>query len=132
MSCSGLYAVVWYLGDEQEDNEFKKGKSGQKLDRMTSAYHRYLNNYAENLVFNSSSEDLSECLSENICSLFTFFFVSASPKDFPPLHLVEIYFVPASYDQIERDRKLTLEAQLGLIGGTMGLLTGFSILRLIG
>ena len=70
ISCSGLYAVVWYLGDEQND---KEGKSGQKLAQMTSAYHRYLNNYAENIVFNSSSEDLSECLSENICSLFLLF-----------------------------------------------------------
>ena len=54
--------------------------------------------------------------------------VSGSSKRFPPLHLVQIYFLPATYDQIERDKKLTLEAQLGLIGGTMGLLTGFSIL----
>ena len=43
------------------------------------------------------------------------------------MHLVQFYFVPATYDEIERDRKLTLEAQLGLIGGTMGLFTGFSI-----
>ena len=42
--------------------------------------------------------------------------------------MVQFYFVPATYDEIERDKKLTLEAQLGLIGGTMGLLTGFSIL----
>ena len=44
------------------------------------------------------------------------------------MHLVQFFFVPATYDEIERDKKLTLEAQLGLIGGTMGLLTGFSIL----
>ena len=44
------------------------------------------------------------------------------------MHVVQFYFVPATYDEIERDKKLTLEAQLGLIGGTMGLLTGFSIL----
>ena len=44
------------------------------------------------------------------------------------MHFVQIYFVPASYDEIERDIKLTLEGQLGLIGGTMGLLTGCSIL----
>ena len=47
------------------------------------------------------------------------------------MHLVQFYFVPATYDEIERDRKLTLEAQLGLIGGTMGLFTGFSILSAI-
>ena len=42
--------------------------------------------------------------------------------------MVQIYFDTATYDEIERDVKVTLEAQLGLIGGTMGLLTGFSIL----
>ena len=45
-----------------------------------------------------------------------------------PLKLVQIYFDTATYDEIGRDVKVTLEAQLGLIGGTMGLLTGFSIL----
>ena len=66
-----------------------------------------------------------------------------------PLEAVYIYFDTATYDEIERDEKVTfrfrvcssvnwhddefylkvtMEAQLGLIGGTMGLLTGFSIL----
>ena len=44
------------------------------------------------------------------------------------LKLVQIFFDTATYDEIEKDVKVTLEAQLGLIGGTMGLLTGFSIL----
>ena len=29
---------------------------------------------------------------------------------------------------MEQDKKMSLEGQLGMIGGTMGLLTGFSIL----
>ena len=68
-----------------------------------------------------------------------------------PLEAFYIYFDTATYDEIERDEKVmetfftflleisthcsvgndfkvTMEAQLGLIGGTMGLLTGFSIL----
>ena len=62
------------------------------------------------------------------------------------LEVVQIYFNTATYDEIERDVKVilcittrishwntlgaqvTLESALGLIGGTMGLLTGFSIL----
>ena len=51
--------------------------------------------------------------------------------EYTPLHLVQIYFDTATYDQIERDVKVTLESQLGLIGGTMGLLTGFSILSAV-
>ena len=48
--------------------------------------------------------------------------------DYAPLQLVQIFFDTATYDEIERDMKVTLEAQIGLISGTMGLLTGFSIL----
>ena len=51
-------------------------------------------------------------------------------EELPPstLQLVEIYFDTATFDDIERDKKIKTEAQLSLIGGTMGLLTGFSIL----
>ena len=43
--------------------------------------------------------------------------------------MVEIYFDTTTFDEIEKDVKVTIEAQLGLIGGTLGLLTGFSIIR---
>ena len=42
--------------------------------------------------------------------------------------MVEIFFGTATFDDIERDKKIKAEAQLSLIGGTMGLLTGFSII----
>ena len=40
----------------------------------------------------------------------------------PPstLQLVQIYFDTATFDDIERDKKIKTEAQLSLIGGTMG------------
>ena len=44
------------------------------------------------------------------------------------LQLVQIYFDTATFDDIERDKKIKTEAQLSLIGGTMGLLSGFSII----
>ena len=44
------------------------------------------------------------------------------------LQLVQIYFDTATFDDIERDKKIKYEAQLSLIGGTMGLLSGFSII----
>ena len=51
-----------------------------------------------------------------------------STIEYAPLQLVQIYFDTATYDKIEQDVKMTLTAQIGLIAGTMGLLTGFSIL----
>ena len=44
------------------------------------------------------------------------------------IRVVQIYFDTATFDDIERDKKIKIEAQLSLIGGTMGLLTGFSII----
>ena len=44
------------------------------------------------------------------------------------MKLVQIYFDTATFDEIERDEKVKFTAALSLIGGTMGLLTGFSII----
>ena len=85
--------------------------------------------------------------------------LSVAPVEHIPLEVVYIFFDTATYNEIERDVKVTkdtvpafrfvhcsalearqklqsynvfmqvtTEAQLGLIGGTMGLLTGFSLL----
>ena len=55
-------------------------------------------------------------------------FADTSTKYESPLYVVHISFATDTYDEVELDVKVTMEAQLGLIGGTLGLLTGFSIL----
>ena len=74
--------------------------------------------------------------------------ISASVIEHSQLEEVYIFFDAATYDEVERDvkvnsclsfefysisifSKVTMEAQLGLVGGTMGLLTGFSILSAV-
>ena len=44
------------------------------------------------------------------------------------LKLVQIFFDTASFDEIERDKEIKLTNQISLVGGTMGLFTGFSII----
>ena len=46
----------------------------------------------------------------------------------PDLKYVRIYFDTATFDQIEKDRAAKFVDMLSAIGGTMGLLTGFSII----
>ena len=53
--------------------------------------------------------------------------ILVTPND-SEMYFIEIFFDISTYDKVEQDKKMTLEALLGLIGGTMGLLTGFSIL----
>ena len=44
------------------------------------------------------------------------------------LQFVRIYFGPAMFDRITRDKRVKFGDMLGAVGGTMGLLTGFSII----
>ena len=44
------------------------------------------------------------------------------------LQVVHIFFDSPTFDKVQKDAKVTLVGALGLIGGTMGLFTGFSIL----
>ena len=77
--------------------------------------------------------------------VFDFPFAAQTTAKNAPLEAVYIYFGTETYDEYERDVKVsnwklqfsmfnlftlqvTTEAALGLVGGTMGLLTGFSIL----
>ena len=44
------------------------------------------------------------------------------------MRVVQVFFASATYDKVKHDVKVSVEAALGLIGGTMGLFTGFSVL----
>ena len=44
------------------------------------------------------------------------------------LNWVRIYFDTPTFDRITKDEKANFETKLSVIGGTMGLLTGFSLI----
>ena len=44
------------------------------------------------------------------------------------LQVVRIYFSTPTFDRITKDEKANFEEKLSVIGGTMGLLTGFSLI----
>ena len=47
------------------------------------------------------------------------------------LRFVRIYFDTPTFDRIIKDRSAKFEDMLSAIGGTMGLLTGFSIISAV-
>ena len=46
----------------------------------------------------------------------------------PDLQFVRIHFGTPTFDRITKDKKTKFVDQLSAVGGTMGLLTGFSII----
>ena len=56
------------------------------------------------------------------------FFVSEYELERPNLKYVKIQFNAPVFDKVTKDRAAKFVDQLSAIGGTMGLLTGFSII----
>ena len=48
----------------------------------------------------------------------------AYEQPYEPPQLIQIYFDTATFDEISRDVQNTMETQISVIGGTMGLFTG--------
>ena len=58
----------------------------------------------------------------------TYFYMKPEPNIKPGLRSIRIFFDTSTFDRIEKDRAAKFEDMLSAIGGTMGLLTGFSII----
>ena len=93
------------------------------MNTVQKSYKTYKKSFAKSIEFFRDSDT-----EVDFSRLDHFIYDNAYVKDYPNLIFVNIFFDTATYDRIERDVKITMEAALGLIGGTMGLLTGFSIL----
>ena len=115
--------------DERIREIFKKvhvqheSKDDKIFNIIQKSYNSYKKSFAKDIEFYQDWDK------EVDISLWDYvIYDNAYVKEYPDLIFVEIFFDTATYDEIERDVKITMEAALGLIGGTMGLLTGFSIL----
>ena len=95
------------------------GEKKRELHSIIDKYMSYKKSFVRNMRYDPKSYEPGT---------YTLSLPNALELEYPTLEVIEIYFGAATYDQIEKDVKVTLEAALGLIGGTMGLLTGFSIL----
>ena len=83
--------------------------------------------YKKWFKFNAGTKGIHNNLLNEVCSLhfMTIFF-----KDYEwenKLRYVRIYFDTPTFDRITKDRAAKFVDMLSAIGGTMGLLTGFSI-----
>ena len=104
VGCKGLYAEIDFVKSTSRE------QSNDSLATLIKEYEKY----------KRSQIDSFEIVYDDGFQIV--------PKPYQPLRVVQIYFDTATYDEIERDKKIKFEAQLSLIGGTMGHLTGFSII----
>ena len=79
-----------------------------KLMTLTKAYHKYKRDYVKQLFFTPEEENLSKF--KNLSSIvMSKYLVSATlVLEHAPLEAVYNYFDTATYDEIERDEKVTL------------------------
>ena len=110
----------------QEKQEGGNEKDALKLGQLLSEYNRHKSGLAKNLVYRSRSPKFSKCPLPLLPLLDPF---PAYEQPYEPLQLVQIYFDTATFDEISRDVKNTVETQISVIGGTMGLFTGLQLIE---
>ena len=103
VSCTGLYADIVH-------GSGLSSKGQEILSSLEAEYFQYKTNYARNIIFDPTSDDLSMYY-ETLVLRLNCVFSSASAEKFAKLHVVKIYFDTASYDEIERDEKVLFIAQ---------------------
>ena len=116
--------------------KYPDGLGNMDLLRLISEYKAFRRTHAKHFRFNSAAN--SSLFGEFDCLMFMInmfqsmikYIISGEELE-AELHLVHIFFDTATFDNIQKDKKIKFEAQLSLVGGTMGLLTGFSIISAI-
>ena len=116
----GLHADVEFVNKSLAEVTAQDTEDQEKLVRLLEEYKRFKWQFVENLVY-----DFGEAFHNKSQ------YIPPVRLEYAPLQLIQIYFDANTYDKILRGIKLTPESRLGLIGGTMGLFTGFSILSAI-
>ena len=111
--------IWWQRGFSQERFEnglrqvFQQDIRTEEVRTVTEKYHTYKRNYVKLISFNPGKENFSKCIFDSIIydyiqlylKLFPFF--PASELMHAPLEAVYIYFDTATYDEIERDLKVS-------------------------
>ena len=111
-----LRADVRWTGEEDLVND-------PKLLSLKDDYMKIREGSLRNIAFNANATGGGELKIMNFFSQF----VSEMVLPYN-LQVLLVGIGSATYDQIEYDLVFTLEGALGLVGGTMGLFSGFSVL----
>ena len=141
LTCEGIFADTLHLGLDKVERNMKDSfsKNGAELDekkfeKLVSEYKNFKKENCQHFRFNSEAnltlfgELLVIIIISSVFGFSKPYETSGEELPDSTLELVQIFFDTATFDNIERDKKIKMEAQLSLIGGTMGLLTGFSII----
>ena len=103
-----------YVPDNEEDSS--------AVRTLMAQYESYKRWFEEDITY----DQIIQSINHNMYSPKELNFVDFERKT--KLHWVRIFFSTPTFDMIVNDEKANFELKMSTIGGTMGLLTGFSII----
>ena len=115
--CTGVYA------DIRKDIEIVEVEDLRKFDELLLNYEDFKRGYAKDINYPRQLKGISPHKPVIIMIL-----ILLDYKKKTKLHFIKIYFATPTFDKILKFEKANMETKLSTIGGTMGLLTGFSII----
>ena len=128
--CEGLNVVTYFVQDlEPIWSKYVKGTKTRYLN--DPAKSKLISKLSDQYIKYKKTFDVPAKLrSINVCiiKLPNLIFCIIGDEFASKLHYIKIYFDTTMFDRIQKDRAAKFVDQLSAIGGTMGLLTGFSII----
>ena len=120
--CKGLYA------DVEKGEKILKVEDLRIFDSLIEDYKRYKSGYTKEIYY--SNPLASKYINKQKQKIFKKYFY-VDYKNQSELHFVHIFFATPTFDLITKDEKPNFVTKLSAIGGTMGLLTGFSLISAV-
>ena len=115
-SCTGIYS------DITKHNQDVYAKELEKWEPKIWRYQNYKNMFLQDILYPPEFKGnlyILYCNNKTFCKGLKFN---------SELRLVKIFFSTPTFDMITMDERANFETKLSVIGGTMGLLTGFSLI----
>ena len=127
INCEGMYADFQKTQDEWlvpvQHDKLEDEVNRRKISKLVNEYNACKKNKLQNFIFNPTKPSTN--FGKSALTLYQLIsFTKGDEQPSSTLKLVQIHLD----DGIERDEKVKFTAALSLVGGTMGLLTGFSIM----
>ena len=125
--CRGVYVDIDH--DRTEDTVEYTNNNDDLSTELFREYKRYKHGYVDN--YHNYFDDIIDKKGEWPYSNHLTTNQTKDGEQKGQFLVVNIYFDTASFDRVTRDAKTNFVEQLSLIGGTLGLFTGFSVLSAI-
>ena len=132
--CEGTYADAWLIEHKSRDLEWNEKLGDDKFNNFVKEYLQYKRSFENDFAYFFEEISLNPEWPFINDQIRLYNYTTDVGNHGGTIHysnrrlleVVKIYFQTSTFDQVTRDARTDMVTKISLIGGTLGLFTGFS------